>query len=219
VGERDLGAAGDAGGGLTSFGTPGRAALNALGPESSRTRHLGSDRLHAPNDWAQRVPSWREDAAARVPVKHRQHRMILIKPPKLVLLDEAQAPVDRLLQALGGELQQYEWPFTAAVELSILVSGVDARVYATLVEHGERGLAGVIRQTVKLTTTIARPDDWQPFIRRITRVVVKRFSQLSGPRPPKALLHWLPSAVLESSALVQHIPAAHAFAMMKNTAG
>lgn len=145
--------------------------------------------------------------------------MILIRRPKLILVDEAQAPVDRLVQALGRELQHYEWPFTAAVELSILVSRVDARVYATLVEHGESGFAGVIRQTVKLRTTIARPDDWQPFIRKITMIVVKRFSQLSGPIPPKALLHWLPSAVLGTSAVVQHIPAAHAFAMMKNTAG
>jgi hypothetical protein len=128
----------------------------------------------------------------------------------LVLLDEAEAPVDRLVQALGDELRHYEWPFTAAVELSILVSRVDARVYATLVEHGERGPAGVIRQTVKLRSMIARPEDWQPFIRRITKVVVKRFGQLRGPMHPKVLLHWLPLAVLESSALVH--------AMMRNTA-
>lgn len=145
--------------------------------------------------------------------------MILIKPPKLVLLDEAQAPVDRLVQALGDELQQYEWPFTAAVELTILVSRVDARVYATLVEHGERGLAGVIRQTVKLRTTIARPADWQPFIRRITKVVVKRFGQLSGPMPPKGSSTLAALGLLGSSSLVQHIPAALVFAMMKNTAG
>jgi hypothetical protein len=106
--------------------------------------------------------------------------MILIRPPKLILLNEARAPVQSIVQALGDGLRTYEWPFTAAVESTILVNSREVRVYATLIELGLLPhFVGVVRQTVTLKAGIGHPNDWVPFIDELVRLVVDRFSQFS----------------------------------------